>query len=158
MTPMIVLGKNRVFRVVALEHSRCMRHANVEHAVRRMLARGFDHRCARLLLEDIPDHLDRADILFALAQLDCFVKPADRRAKRCAPHANFSFALQIAKRLPDLGITHVLHLDVVELKHVDVVGLESLEALVDGESHVIASRSRCGSSLCPRRAFAAFSS
>src|SRR5439155_24461280 len=35
-------------------------------------------------------------------------------------------------------VTHLLHLDVVQLEHIDVICLESLEAPVERETHVIA--------------------
>ena len=53
-----------------------------------------------------------------------------------APHARI-FPSRCSSRSVSQtrGIAHVLHLDVVELEHVDVVGLEALEALVDREAH-----------------------
>ena len=133
---MIVLGKHRVGGVLPLEHPRRVRHPDVEAAVRRVLPGGLDHRRPRMLLEDVPDHLDGVDLRLALHELDGLVQPADRRAERRAPRENLSFALQVAQRAPQLRLAHVLHLHVVDLEHVDVVGLEPLEAAIDGHPHV----------------------
>src|SRR3954470_19323579 len=91
-----------------------------------------------MLLEDIPDHLNGADIALALAQLHRLVQPPDRRSERGAPDLDQAFLLHLTQGAPDRCVTHVLHLDVVKLEDVDVIGLQPLETLVDGKAHVVA--------------------
>ncbi len=138
MAPVIVRRKNGVFRVFSFQHPRRVRHANVEAAVRRVLARGFDHPRSGLLLENVPDHLNGVHVRLALAQLDGFVQPADRGTECCAPDLDEPLILHFAQRLPDGSVAHVVHLDVMELENVDVIRLETLEALVHREAHVVA--------------------
>src|SRR5688572_3172229 len=135
---MVVRRKHGLFAVFPLEHPRRVSDADIERAVRRRFTGGFDHRRTGVLLEDVPYHLDRADVGLPLAELDRLVKPADSGAKRGAPHLDEALVAHLAESAPDRGIADVLHLDVVELKDIDVVGLEPLEALVEGEAHVVA--------------------
>ena len=141
MPAVVVRREDGVLGVFPLEHPRRMRHANVEDAVRRMRARRLDHRRSGMLLEDVPDHLDRVDVRFPLEELDRLVEPPDGRTERRTPRANLPFPPELAQRLPDRRVAHVLHLHVVQLEHVDVVRLQPLETLVDGKAHVRPARS-----------------
>src|SRR3954466_14540381 len=129
MSAVIVGRKYRVFGVFALEHPRRVRDANVEHAVWCKIFRGLYHCAARMLLEDVPDHLDGPDVALTLAELHSLIEPADCRPERRTPHLDEALGLQLAKRFPDRSVAHVLHLDVVELENVDMISLESLETL-----------------------------
>ena len=131
MATMIVGREHRVGGVFPLEHAGRVRDANVEAAVGGVCLRRVEHRGARMLLEHVPDHLNRVDVVLTLDELDGFIQPTDRRPERGAPRANLSLALERAQRIPELRVAHVLHLRVVELEDVDVVGLEALEAPVD---------------------------
>jgi len=113
MAAVIVRWKNGVDRVFPLEHPGCVRHADVEAAVRRVLFRRIDHRRARMLLEHVPDHLNRVDVRLAFCEFNGFVEPSYGRTERGTPRANLSFTLQRAHCAPQLGIADVLHLRIV---------------------------------------------
>src|SRR4051812_15602137 len=100
MPAMIVRREFGVDGVLPFEHPRRVRDANVEAAVRRVLPGRVDHRCAGMLLQDIPDHLDRVDLRLALHELDSFEEPTNRGAKRGAPGANLSLPLKLAQGAP----------------------------------------------------------
>ena len=89
---MISRRKFGLSRVLALEHSGRMRHANEKH---RVLA-GFCScivKCAPgMLLEHVVNVLDAREIALANA-IHSLVQPADRRSQRNAVVPNFSFAL-----------------------------------------------------------------
>src|SRR3954469_2496690 len=111
-----------------------MRDANVEAAARRVLAPRLDHRRPRMLLEDVPDHLDGVDVVLALHQLHSLVQPADRWPEGRAPGADLPLPLERAERLPELGLPDLVHLHVMNLQNIDVVRLQAAEALVDGKA------------------------
>src|SRR5581483_3584612 len=113
-----------------------MRDTDSESAVGSGAPGRVDHRGAGMLLENVPDHLDHPDVGLALAQLDGFVEPADGWTKGRAPDADLALAFEVAQRTPELRIAHVLHLHVVNLQHVDVVGLETLQAAIDGQPEI----------------------
>src|SRR6266576_5049355 len=138
MPTMVIGGEDGVLRVLPFQHPRRVRDADVEAAIRGELLGGFDHSASWMLLEDVPDHLNGPDVALPLAKLHCFVQPSYRGTERSAPDADQAFILHLAQLLPDRGVAHVLHLDVVKLEDIDVVCLEALQTLVEREAHIVA--------------------
>src|ERR1700674_418123 len=138
MPPMVVWREDRILGVLSFEHARGVGDTNVERAIWRELFCRVDHRSSRVLLEDIPDHLDSPDVALPLAELNSFIQPPDCRTESYAPHSDETLVLHLAEGVPDRRVAHVLHFDVVQLQDIDVVRLEALEALVESEPHVVA--------------------
>ena len=89
---MIGWRKFGVSRVFAFKHSGRMRHPNEKHCVFPRVGRRFVKRAPGMLLEHVENVLHAREIPLANA-IHSLVKPANRRSKRNAAVANFSFAL-----------------------------------------------------------------
>src|SRR5688572_21573319 len=110
---MIVFREDCVLGILPFEHAGSMSDANVEATVGCVFFGGFDHWSTGVLLQNIPDHLNGTYVRLTLAKLNGFVQPADGRAKSGAPDSDLPFFLELAERLPNFGITYMLHFDVM---------------------------------------------
>jgi hypothetical protein len=63
----------------------------------------------------------------SLHAIEALVKPADGRADRGAVGADFALLHELFHERPERVVLHLRHADVVELEHVDAVGVQALE-------------------------------
>ena len=129
---MVVLGKHRVLGVMALEHPRRVRHPHRERALR---ARGVAPPrswpypgAARACSRSSGSHRHRARVRTARRLRTAIRSPVRTPRPRRVPSPR---AASSAQRLPQRRIAHVLHLRVVDLEHVDVVGLQTLKTATE---------------------------
>src|SRR3954447_10834773 len=103
-----------------------MRYTDEEHRIPVELYGGLLHRAPRMLLQNIVYVLDARDFPFPDA-IDAFVKPPDRRPQSNAIVAALSRRLQLLQCRPESIVSNLVHPDIVQLKQVNPVGLETLQ-------------------------------